>query len=172
MTNNFSNTQPSWSLIFDELKQKESLPSDAKLAKSLGVTRGFICSVRKERKKVSLQLTKKIFSKLGRTFDIESFENLFLPKKYIEHFDNLNILRNTVISRANGHCQLCEMRAPFNFPNGSPYLELHKVIQSPNVNVEFINDYVALCPNCHKKIEISPTPTDINKLLLIIQKYE
>lgn len=172
MRNAPNKPQPDWSVIFDELRQKESLPSDARLAASLGVTRGYICSVRKGRKGVSLELARAIFSKLGRTFETDRLEKLFVPTKVLTHTANLKTVRDYVISRANGHCQLCGVQAPFNSPDGKPYLELHHVIPFRDGGDDSTHNLVALCPNCHRKIEVSPMSSDLRKLKLLAKRYQ
>lgn len=164
--------QPNWSEIFDEIRQKESLTSDAKLAASLGVTRGYICSVRKGRKVVSLELASMMFSRLGRTFDTESIERLFVPTKILKHTSNLKTLRDFAISRADDHCQLCGLQAPFNFPDGRPYLEIHHVIPFHSGGDNSANNIVALCPNCQRKLAVSPIESDVKKLELLTKRYQ
>lgn len=166
-----SQTAPDWSTIFDELRQKESLASDAKLADSLGVSRGYICSVRKGRKGVSLPFARLIFSKLGRTFAAEQIEKLFIPSRVRSHTSNLVFIRGQVIARARGHCQLCGAAAPFNSPDGQPYLLVQNVIPFSEGGDDSIRNLVALCPNCNEKLIVAPEPTDIQSLKATIKKY-
>ena len=160
-----------WTRILDELKAHESLSSDAKLAEILGVTRGYICSVRKGRKNISLDLAKKIFSKLGRTFDGETLEKLFVPKKVRKYTSNLSEIRHHVVLRANGKCQLCGKDAPFIDKFGLPYLEVHNIEPETEGGSSIISNLIALCPNCHKKIELCPTQKDQEKLKKILNRY-
>lgn len=159
---------PDWLALLDELKDKESLPSDAKLAKSLGVTRGYICSVRKGRKNISLALAKKIFSRLGRTFEAKSLERLFVPVKVRQYASALCRMRRDVISRAHGRCQLCGKNAPFEDPEGVPYLEVHHIAPVADEDSDVPSNAVALCPNCHRKIELCPSPEDLKKLARLV----
>ena len=171
METNSDRTRPEWATIFDEIREKESLTSDAKLAESLGVTRGYISSVRKGRKGVSLKLAKLIFSRLDKTFETETLERLFIPKKVRLRTENLGALRSLVISRASGLCQLCGNPAPFNSPGGEPYLEIHHVIPSRDGGEDSPKNLVALCPNCHRKINLAPTDTDLETLKSNIKSY-
>lgn len=66
---------------------------------------------------------------------------------------------------ANGVCELCEQKAPFCDKNGEPYLESHHVIWLSKGGPDTIENTVALCPNCHKKMHIVADNTDIEKLL-------
>ncbi len=71
---------------------------------------------------------------------------------------------NYTLKRANGICQLCEQPAPFNKRNGEPYLEVHHVEQLSNGGSDTIENAVALCPNCHRKMHSLGLQSDINKL--------
>jgi plasmid maintenance system antidote protein VapI len=166
-----SDTQQDWPAILDELKQKEFLKSDAKLAESLGVTSGFICSVRKGRKQVSLKLATQIFSRLGKSFETKLFESAFLPLRVRERVSTLSELRRAVISRAHGNCQLCDCPAPFNDAAGYPFLEVHHVVPLHGGGDDSMSNLVALCPNCHRKIQVAPTQLESRKLLQIAKKY-
>jgi len=169
----FSNDVPQdWSTIFDELRQKESLNSDAKLAEALGVTSGYICSVRKGRKRVSLKLATAIFSRLGRSFQAERMESLFVPSKVRARVTNLGALRRQVISHANGNCELCGMPAPFNDLDGQPYLEVHHLVPLHTGGDDSLPNLVALCPNCHRKVQVAPTATDARKLSLLAKRLK
>ncbi|MFE5321658.1 HNH endonuclease [Paenibacillus sp. NPDC056579] len=66
--------------------------------------------------------------------------------------------------RANGDCQLCEQRAPFYNMQGEPYLETHHVIWLARGSEDSIENTVALCPNCHKKMHVLDLPVDVTKL--------
>ena len=66
--------------------------------------------------------------------------------------------------RANGICQLCGEGAPFVTPNGEPYLESHHIVWLSKGGEDSIENTVALCPNCHKKMHIVNDPEDVEKL--------
>lgn len=80
------------------------------------------------------------------------------------------ISRNVYIAeyakkRANGICQLCGNPAPFNRPDGEPYLESHHIVWLSRGGSDSIGNTVALCPNCHTKMHIVDDPNDVNKLV-------
>lgn len=54
--------------------------------------------------------------------------------------------------RAKGICQLCEQNAPFKKQNGEPYLECHHIIPLSEGGSDTVNNTVALCANCHRKM--------------------
>ena len=69
--------------------------------------------------------------------------------------------------RANGHCQLCGKPAPFTYADGKPYLESHHIIWLANGGADTIDNTVALCPNCHRKIHVLNDPKDVAKLIKV-----
>ena len=66
--------------------------------------------------------------------------------------------------RANGICQLCRKPAPFNTPNGDPYLEVHHIDWLMNGGADSVENTVALCPNCHRKMHSLNLPEDVRLL--------
>lgn len=56
--------------------------------------------------------------------------------------------------RAHGVCQLCNLRAPFVDKHGRPFLELHHIIWLSKNGVDTLENTVALCPNCHRRIHV------------------
>ena len=73
--------------------------------------------------------------------------------------------------RAHGICQLCGQQAPFNRINGEPFLETHHVIWLADGGDDSIENTVALCPNCHKKMHVLNLDEDVDKLLRIAATY-
>ena len=59
-------------------------------------------------------------------------------------------LRLLVIKIAEGKCEYCGDPAPFRSRDNVPCLEIHRVDRSKG---DTITNFVALCPNCHRKIE-------------------
>jgi 5-methylcytosine-specific restriction protein A len=66
--------------------------------------------------------------------------------------------------RADGICQLCEEPAPFNNKKGEPFLEFHHIIWLSKGGEDTIENSVALCPNCHRKMHVLNFVSDVNKL--------
>lgn len=78
--------------------------------------------------------------------------------------------RNAFVSefakrRANGKCQLCNEIAPFETKKGIPYLETHHIIWLSKGGTDTIENTVALCPNCHRKMHELNLKDDVSKLL-------
>ncbi len=66
---------------------------------------------------------------------------------------------------ANGICQLCNNPAPFKRLNGEPYLESHHIIWLSKGGEDTVDNTVALCPNCHRKMHIVSLPEDVKFLM-------
>ncbi|RDZ10376.1 restriction endonuclease [Priestia megaterium] len=72
--------------------------------------------------------------------------------------------------RANGVCQLCEEPAPFHTKKGDPYLETHHIEWLSKGGADTIENTVALCPNCHRKMHSLNSKKDVEKLRVIASK--
>lgn len=85
-------------------------------------------------------------------------------KTTVTYFERNKYVSSYVKKRTNGFCDLCEMPAPFLGPDGEPYLEAHHIIWLSNGGEDSIENMVALCPNCHRKMHVQNLPSDLNKL--------
>ena len=63
-------------------------------------------------------------------------------------------LKEAVKRIADGKCQLCGKAAPFIDNYGEPYLEEHHVKKLSDGGADTIDNVVAICPNCHRKVHI------------------
>lgn len=81
------------------------------------------------------------------------------------HFSRNIYVAQYAKNRANGICQLCGQAAPFNDNNGLPYLESHHIVWLSNGGSDSIDNVVALCPNCHKKMHIKNDVADVQFLI-------
>jgi 5-methylcytosine-specific restriction protein A len=68
--------------------------------------------------------------------------------------------------RARGRCELCHQAAPFSDERGQPYLETHHIQWLAKGGDDSVQNTVALCPNCHRKMHVINDPRDIEKLKL------
>ena len=66
--------------------------------------------------------------------------------------------------RAGGICQLCHEPAPFLTASGEPYLEEHHILWLSEGGSDTLDNVVALCPNCHRKMHIINDPNDVSLL--------
>lgn len=65
---------------------------------------------------------------------------------------------------SNGICQLCDKAAPFTDKRGNPFLEVHHVKYLSQEGTDTIDNVVALCPNCHRKIHQLELEEDLKKI--------
>lgn len=63
-------------------------------------------------------------------------------------------LKEMVKRIAKGKCQYCGVEAPFKDKNNEPYLEEHHVKRLADGGSDTIDNVVAICPNCHRKIHV------------------
>ncbi|KAA1804759.1 MULTISPECIES: HNH endonuclease [Bacillus] len=65
---------------------------------------------------------------------------------------------------SKGICQLCDKEAPFLDKYGNPFLEVHHIHYLSKGGSDTIDNVVALCPNCHRKIHLLEMEEDIKKI--------
>lgn len=73
---------------------------------------------------------------------------------------------------AEGNCQLCKEPAPIAVKEGKPYLDEHHVVQLANGGKDSIENVVAICPNCHRKVQVLNNEDDIKKLENVAEENE
>ncbi len=100
-------------------------------------------------KKIAVEQSKK-FSKTRITNAIQTNRDEYI-KKYTK-------------VRAKGKCQLCGYDAPFIDRKGNPYLESHHIVWISRGGEDSVDNTVALCPNCHKKMHALDDKNDIEYL--------
>lgn len=58
-----------------------------------------------------------------------------------------------VLIRANGICEECKAPAPFKrASDGTPYLEVHHKVRLADGGEDTVDNTIAVCPNCHRKL--------------------
>ncbi|WP_455368115.1 NUDIX domain-containing protein [[Eubacterium] cellulosolvens] len=70
-----------------------------------------------------------------------------------------------VKKRALGFCEGCGKPAPFLTKSGIPYLEPHHTIRRADRGPDSPNTVIALCPNCHKRIDNGKDGNQFNEFL-------
>lgn len=85
----------------------------------------------------------------------------------IKSYDRNKFISSYAKQKAKGVCQLCGNNAPFLDKHGYPYLESHHIIWLSQGGFDTIENTVALCPNCHKKMHII---ADENDVCLLMEK--
>ena len=81
-------------------------------------------------------------------------------------------LKELVKRIAEGKCQFCGINAPFIDQKGEPYLEEHHVEALADGGLDTINNVVAICPNCHRKMHILKSEEDVLFLKNVAEKNE
>ena len=71
---------------------------------------------------------------------------------------------------AQGICQLCNEPAPFKNKKNEPFLESHHIVWLSKGGDDKLENTIALCPNCHRKMHILNCPKDVKYLLLANKK--
>lgn len=79
-----------------------------------------------------------------------------------------SIANRLVLEAAQGKCELCGK----TFPDGEAFLEAHHVIWLRDGGTPTIDNTVALCPNCHKRIHMYRDPGDTEKLLQAAKSHK
>jgi 5-methylcytosine-specific restriction protein A len=77
-----------------------------------------------------------------------------------EVYERDSIVSEYAKRKADGICQLCNQPAPFRNLDGEPYLETHHIEWLSNDGKDLIENTVALCPNCHRKMHVLNLPED------------
>jgi 5-methylcytosine-specific restriction protein A len=95
------------------------------------------------------------------------------PKKTlteIERTERSGLVAAIVKERAAGVCQLCNKPAPFYNKKGEPYLECHHIIWIAKGGPDEVDNAVALCPNCHRKMHSLDEAADVEYLKKVVKK--
>jgi predicted HNH restriction endonuclease len=116
----------------------------------------------------------KMKSSYFENISLEQLKQTILKKQETEN-NHKKVTQSTVYDRnvlikefakrvANGYCQLCENEAPFNDKHGNPFLEVHHIKYLSQGGSDSIDNVVALCPNCHRKMHLLELEEDINRI--------
>lgn len=92
--------------------------------------------------------------------------------RIIQSYERDDVIAAAVKSRAEGKCDLCRENAPFFDQYGRPYLEEHHVEWLANGGEDSINNAVALCPNCHRKMHVLNNECDVEALKNRLAEYQ
>lgn len=130
--------------------------------------------------------------------DYQSTEKRILEEKEVSKYSDEELARRTVVKNvgkktyksdsivyyrdpylkemvkriAKGRCQLCGNEAPFVDKNNEPYLEEHHVKQLSDGGEDKMENVVAICPNCHRKMHVINNEDDVVTLLKVATNNE
>jgi predicted HNH restriction endonuclease len=111
-------------------------------------------------------------SKLKQTI-LKSQENEVNQKRKTQTtvYDRSVLIKEFAKRVAGGVCQLCESVAPFFDKYGNPFLEVHHIKYLSLGGSDTIDNVVALCPNCHRKMHLLEIDEDLTKLKVKAKSY-
>ncbi|WP_066363215.1 HNH endonuclease [Neobacillus drentensis] len=75
-------------------------------------------------------------------------------------------VRKYALVRSNGICEACDATAPFNTPNGDPFLEVHHLTRLSDGGPDAPEHVAAICPNCHRRVHYSSDANEYNSKLI------
>lgn len=81
-------------------------------------------------------------------------------RQEVEVFERNPFVSKCAREHANGVCELCGAEAPFKDTKGRPFLEVHHVDWLSTGGKDSIDNTVALCPNCHRKMHVLDRAVD------------
>lgn len=80
-----------------------------------------------------------------------------------QQFDRNQLVVEYAKRKAKGICQLCGEKAPFSV-KAQPFLEVHHIEWLSKGGKDTIENVVALCPNCHRKMHLVDSKKDVEYL--------
>lgn len=57
-----------------------------------------------------------------------------------------------VLNRANGMCECCNQKAPFETEEDRPFLEVHHIVPLVDGGADTVENCAGICPNCHRML--------------------
>jgi 5-methylcytosine-specific restriction protein A len=80
-------------------------------------------------------------------------------------YERSAVVRAYVLRRASGVCECCRKPAPFQRPDGQPYLEPHHVHRVSDGGPDHPAWVAVVCPNCHRQIHYGLGGDELNEKL-------
>jgi hypothetical protein len=76
-----------------------------------------------------------------------------------------------VLAEADGICEACKSAAPFLRAGGEPYLEVHHVRPLADGGPDTVDNAIACCPNCHRRLHHAQNrDEEREKLFILIER--
>lgn len=82
-----------------------------------------------------------------------------------EYYKRSKAVKEYVLARANGMCELTQKPAPFNRKDGSPYLEVHHIRRLSDDGPDHPRWVGAICPSIHREIHFGENGEKLNQQL-------
>jgi 5-methylcytosine-specific restriction protein A len=80
-------------------------------------------------------------------------------------YERSRAVRDYVLGRANGHCELTGEPAPFRTKSGAPYLEVHHTRRLSDDGPDDPRWVAAITPTAHREIHYGESGDELNRLL-------
>ena len=160
----------SWQKIYDSLSRFQKTKKN--LYSVIGMSQKHISDVKLNEKKSQKKL---VNESLDRLKELALRNQNKVPKEILTKgsaFVRDPYVVAYVKRKANGICDLCEKPAPFHNSSGEPYLECHHLVRLADEGEDSINNAVALCANCHRKMHILNSNKDVSILEDKIKKRD
>lgn len=109
-------------------------------------------------------LAKKSLKTLKNLAEKQEGKNKYSTPYFITRFPRSPEIAAYIKKQANGICELCQQKAPFQKKDGELFLESHHIKWLSQGGLDKIKNVVALCPNCHRKMHILNNSADVKKL--------
>ena len=124
-----------------------------------------VMPISEDSKSISHELTEQEMSKLSdrelaRYAAVKNVKKEPKITETIVHYRD-PYLKQMVKRIADGKCQHCGNDAPFIDKHGEPYLESHHVIRLADGGQDTMDNVVAVCPNCHRKLHVLQDSVDV-----------
>lgn len=71
-----------------------------------------------------------------------------------------------VLDRAKGVCEACDQPAPFQKADGEPFLEVHHLTPLAERGSDTVDNTIAACPNCHRRLHHSGDRFEFRKQIM------
>jgi 5-methylcytosine-specific restriction protein A len=81
-------------------------------------------------------------------------------------YERSRAVRDYVLQRAAGKCELCEQPAPFRRKGGLLYLEPHHTTRLSDGGPDHPKFVAALCPACHREVHYGEHAREKNSALM------
>ncbi|MED1201969.1 HNH endonuclease signature motif containing protein [Heyndrickxia acidicola] len=80
------------------------------------------------------------------------------------HYYRSEFVKQYALKVAKGVCQLCRRPAPFLNKDYNPFLEVHHIDYLSKGGKDRIDNVIAICPNCHRRVHVLEDNDDYIKL--------
>ncbi len=81
-------------------------------------------------------------------------------------YERSEYVKEFALRRADGYCDLCDKKGPFKSKMDRWFLEVHHIKWLSKGGLDTVDNVVALCPNCHRKMHLVAYHGDVRKLKL------